>query len=129
MTATFRGTGIITDDLARSLAFYRLLGLQFPDDAEKQPHVEYALPGGMALMWDPVETIHSFEPDWSPGTGNPRFALAFVCASPAEVDEIYARIVGAGHHGHKEPWDAFWGQRYAIVHDPDSNPVDLCAAL
>ncbi len=26
-------------------------------------------------------------------------------------------------------WDAFWGQRYAILHDPDGNGVDLFAPL
>jgi uncharacterized glyoxalase superfamily protein PhnB len=28
-----------------------------------------------------------------------------------------------------EPWDAFWGQRYAVVHDPDGNGVDLFCPL
>jgi hypothetical protein len=27
------------------------------------------------------------------------------------------------------PWHAFWGMPYAIVHDPDGNPVDLFAPL
>ena len=31
--------------------------------------------------------------------------------------------------GHKEPWDAFWGQRYASVKDPDGNQIDLFAPL
>lgn len=31
--------------------------------------------------------------------------------------------------GHKAPWDAFWGQRYAVVVDPDGNLVDLFADL
>jgi uncharacterized glyoxalase superfamily protein PhnB len=29
----------------------------------------------------------------------------------------------------KEPWDAFWGQRYAAVGDPDGNLIDLFAPL
>ena len=29
----------------------------------------------------------------------------------------------------KQPWNAFWGQRYAQVADPDGNLVDLFAAL
>jgi uncharacterized glyoxalase superfamily protein PhnB len=37
--------------------------------------------------------------------------------------------VAAGFHGEKEPWDAFWGQRYAQLHDPDGVPVDLYASL
>ena len=59
----------------------------------------------------------------------PRMGLAFRCASPAEVDATYAEVVAAGHVGLKEPWDAFWGQRYAQLRDPDGNPVDLYAAL
>jgi uncharacterized glyoxalase superfamily protein PhnB len=35
----------------------------------------------------------------------------------------------AGYQRHKEPWDAPWGQRYATLHDPDGNGVDLCAAI
>ncbi len=34
-----------------------------------------------------------------------------------------------GTEGHKEPWDAFWGQRYAQAKDPDGNVVDLFAPL
>ena len=45
------------------------------------------------------------------------------------MDEIYARVTAAGFHGEKEPWDAFWGQRYAQLQDPDGVPVDLFAAL
>ena len=37
--------------------------------------------------------------------------------------------MAAGHRGHLEPFDAFWGQRYATVLDPDGNGVDLYAPL
>ena len=67
-------------------------------------------------------------PEWVGQPGN-LVSLAFECASPAEVDRIYAEIVGAGFEGEKEPWDAFWGQRYATVLDPDRNHVDLFARL
>ena len=56
-------------------------------------------------------------------------SIALECASAAEVDELYARATGAGYHGEKEPWDAFWGQRYAQLEDPDGVPVDLYAPL
>ena len=46
-------------------------------------------------------------------------SLAFECSSQAEVDEIYAHVVGAGFEGEKEPWEAFRGQRYALLGDPD----------
>jgi uncharacterized glyoxalase superfamily protein PhnB len=79
-------------------------------------------------MLDTEETILSFRPDWSRQAGN-QVALALVCGSAREVDELYAQVVGAGFHGEKEPWDAFWGQRYAQLADPDGNPVDLYASL
>lgn len=55
--------------------------------------------------------------------------LAFRCDFPTEVDATYERLAGAGYRGHKAPWDAFWGQRYAVVHDPDGNHVDLFTPL
>lgn len=50
----FDALGIATADLTASLAFYRRLGLEFPEGAEQAPHVEAALPGGIRLMWDVV---------------------------------------------------------------------------
>jgi len=29
----------------------------------------------------------------------------------------------------KEPWDAFWGQRYALVEDPDGAHVSIFCPL
>lgn len=129
MAPTFNFVGMITTDLPAALAFYRRLGLDLPADADTQPHVEYVLPGGLKLSWDTVETIRSFEPDWQQPTGTGRIGLAFQCDSPAEVDKVYANLVAAGHPGHREPFDAFWGQRYATVLDPDGNGVDLYASL
>lgn len=117
--------GIVSSDLDRSRAFYRLLGA---DIAEGDDHVEAAFPSGFRLMLDTEQVIQSFRPEWRRTTGN-QTALAFACASPAEVDEIYQRAVDAGFHGEKEPWDAFWGYRYAQLADPDGVPVDLFAAL
>jgi uncharacterized glyoxalase superfamily protein PhnB len=45
------------------------------------------------------------------------------------VDARYAELTAAGYEGHLKPFDAFWGQRYAVVHDPDGNAVDLYAAV
>ena len=117
--------GIVSSDLGRTRAFYRLLGIEF---GEGDDHVEATMPNGLRLMVDGEHVIRSFNPDWTRATGN-QSALAFACDSPAEMDEIYARVVDAGFHGEKEPWDAFWGHRYAQLSDPDGVPVDLFAAL
>jgi catechol 2,3-dioxygenase-like lactoylglutathione lyase family enzyme len=121
--------GIVVSDLGKSLAFYRRLGLDVPDGAEDQPHVEASLPGGLRVLWDTVETVRSFDPDWEPPSGSPRAGLAFACATAADVDATYESLVGLGYEGHKAPWDAPWGQRYAMIRDPDGNSVDLFAPL
>lgn len=121
--------GLIVQDMKASLDFYRALGLELPAGAEAEDHVELTLPGGLRLAWDTVEVIQNFDPDWEAPTGGPRVGLAFLFDSPEGVDAKYAELVGLGYAGHKEPWDAFWGQRYTVVKDPDGNSVDLFAAL
>lgn len=131
MIARFEAIGVVVRDLARAAAFYGELGLEFPEplDAEGHGHAEAPLPGGLRFMLDTDESIRSFDPGWSPPAGGHRMAVAFRCESPAGVDEAYGRLVQAGGREHKEPWDAFWGMRYAQVEDPDGNMVDLFADL
>ncbi len=129
MTPQLDMIGIVAQDLGASLAFYRLLGLDIPNGVEDESHVEVTLPNGLRLAWDPVSTITSFDSTWAAPTGSPRLALAFLCDSPTEVDATHTRLVASGAHSHLDPWDAFWGQRYATVHDPDGNGIDLFAPL
>jgi uncharacterized glyoxalase superfamily protein PhnB len=119
--------GIVVRDMAESIRFYRLLGVDVPETPD-EGHVQADLPNGVRFMLDSEEVIRSFNSDWSRETGN-QIALAFECASPTAVDETYARATGAGFDGEKEPWDAFWGQRYAQLRDPNGVPVDLYASL
>lgn len=118
---------LVVADMAASLAFYRLLGLDIPADADTAPHVELALPGGLRLAWDTEDTIRSFNPGWVAPKGGSRTSLAFRLPEPAAVDAAYAELIEAGYHGERPPWDAFWGQRFAVVHDPDGVGVDLFA--
>lgn len=128
MTARFDALGVIVADIPRALAFYRRLGLEFPDEAESEQHVEAVLPGGLRFMLDAEDVIRSFEPDWRRHDGS-SIGLAFACESSVDVDAVYAELTGAGYESHKEPWDAFWGMRYAQVRDPDGHVVDLFAPL
>ncbi|MFE2481241.1 VOC family protein [Streptomyces sp. NPDC059389] len=120
--------GLVVSDMAASLAFYRRLGLDLPAGAEDQPHVEAVLPGGLRIGWDTEDVIRSFDPSWTRPVGGDRLGLAFLCGSPHEVDAVYAELTDAGYEGRLEPWDAFWGQRYAVVLDPDGCGVSLFAA-
>jgi uncharacterized glyoxalase superfamily protein PhnB len=119
--------GIAASNLKRSMQFYRLVGLDLPDDPA-EGHVEATMTNGTRLMFDTEEIIHTFLPEWARANGN-QVSLAFQCTSPAEVDAVYERVVAAGFEGEKEPWDASWGQRYALLGDPDGVRVNLYAAL
>lgn len=119
--------GITVADLRRSMQFYRLLGLDLPGDPA-EGHVEVTMANGTRLMFDTEEVVRSFLPDWTRTDGN-QLSLAFECESAADLDAVYARVVAAGFEGEKAPWDAFWGQRYALLGDPDGVRVNLYARL
>jgi uncharacterized glyoxalase superfamily protein PhnB len=121
--------GVVVSDMARSVAFYRRLGLEFPDGAENGQHVEAPLPGGLRYALDTEDVMRSFDPNWRRPRDGHATGGAFRCESPEEVDRLYAELLTAGAAPHKEPWDAFWGQRYAQLEDPDGTVIDLYAPL
>ncbi len=129
MAPELNAIGVVVSDLTAALGFYRRLGLAF-GEIVGGGHVEAALPGGFRLMLDSEDNIATdvgSTREWNAAAG--RIGLAFGCATPAEVDAVFADLVEAGYHGETKPFDAVWGQRYATVHDPDGNGVDLYAPL
>src|SRR5579864_931066 len=125
VTPRLDAVGLVTADMARSLRFYRLLGLDVPDSPD-EGHVNIELPNGFRLMLDSEEEMRKFRPEWTRQSGN-QVALAFQCSGAAAVDELYARMTTAGFQAEQQPWDAFWGQRYAQLRDPDGVGIDLYA--
>ena len=122
--------GIVTQDMAKSLAFYRHIfslpdGLD-SDSLDNEGHVEVTLENGLRFAWDTVAVMQSFEPHY---TFTPKQVGAFLCDNAADVDTKYHDLISKGGKSSKEPWDAFWGQRYALVADPDGNVLDLFAPL
>ncbi len=129
MTPRFDAFGIVVSDMPRALAFYRQLGLEFADGAEREDHVEAQLSGGLRYMLDTESVVKMFDPGWHRPSGGHAVGGAFKCDSPEEVDRVYAELLEAGGSAHKAPWDAFWGQRYAQLEDPDGTVIDLFAPL
>ena len=128
MTPSFSAIGLAVADMATTLAFYRRLGLDLPPELDKEPHAEAVVAGGIRIMFDTHELLRSFDPDFRPPTGEGP-SLAFLCADAAEVDAVHDAMVAAGHRSKLAPWDAEWGQRYAVITDPDGHQVDLFAWL
>jgi uncharacterized glyoxalase superfamily protein PhnB len=108
-------------DVRKSAEFYRKLGIEGPDIWEQDGqahHVEIQ----EGLMLNSRSLTRSYDP--SVGEDSTTI-LIFECDSRQQVDAKFAELVGAGHRAHLEPFDAFWGSRYAVVDDPDGNHVGL----
>jgi uncharacterized glyoxalase superfamily protein PhnB len=130
MALTPDGIGIVVSNIKDSLAFYRLLGFPIAENQDDEDHVECAF-AGHRFMWDTVELMRSFDPEWAfpdPRSGQ-RVTIALRAETPEEVDAIVAQLWSADYCIHKAPWDAFWGQRYAQVCDPDGTHIDIYATL
>jgi catechol 2,3-dioxygenase-like lactoylglutathione lyase family enzyme len=120
---------IVVADIEASIAFYARLGLDLKLDPQYPDHAEGDAAGGLHVMLDTEKVRTPFLPGWTKPTGGPRNLLCFEFPSPADVDAKYAELVEAGYRGVAEPFDAFWGMRYATALDPDGNGIDLYAPL
>jgi predicted enzyme related to lactoylglutathione lyase len=116
---------IVVASMASSLSFYRMLGLPVPDGLEEAEQAQIETPGGASIS---EAMMKGHNPHWIDPVGQ-RVTFACRCDSVAEVDETYAKMAAAGYEGRQEPWDSPWGQRYAMLGDPDGNRVDLFAEL
>jgi uncharacterized glyoxalase superfamily protein PhnB len=119
---------VISKNLKETAKFYSLLGFIFPEFKEDEKHLEAAnVPGQTRLLIDDYNLIKEITgTDPTPATHS---TFALLCGSPDEVNLVAQKVKDAGYTVLKEPWDAFWGQRYAIVQDPDGYMVDLFANL
>ena len=131
MAPTFSVIGIVVADMATSLAFYRQLGLDIPADADDAT----ARRGGAARR-PPARVGHDgHDPlvrrvvDAAVGRPPRRPRVRVRHARPTSTRPTDDAGRRRARTSHLAPWDAFWGQRYAVVLDPDGNHVDLFAPL
>lgn len=120
--------GVGSSDLKKSVEFYKMLGFEFPELEEGEQHVEsITADGSIRLMIDDKDLLEQLLGE-EPKPGNhASFAIAY--ESPREVNQIVRDLMDGGYTIKKEPFDAPWGQRYAMVADPDGYTVDLYAKL
>lgn len=119
--------GISASNMHKTVAFYSLLGFSFPEKIDGQ-HVEAVQNEGSArLMIDSTELMEEIIGEAPVPANTSAFAVEYESASA--VNAAAQAIESGGFTVFKQPWDAFWGQRYAIVEDPDGYRVDLYAAL
>ena len=119
---------VSSSDLKKTLAFYTCLGFEFADLEEGQQHVEPKTSTGSArLMIDSQELMQEIIGEQARPGNHSSFAIRF--EQPDQVNQACEHVVQSGFTVVKEPWDAFWGQRYAIVEDPDGYRFDLYCPL
>ncbi|MGH0032503.1 MAG: VOC family protein [Myxococcota bacterium] len=116
---------VVVDDMEAAVDFYGRLGLEIPTTlpAWQPHHRETGATEGLLLEFDSAEFATRWNAGWP--TEQTGVVLGFRVASRSEVDALYAELTGAGYRGQQEPYDAFWGARYAIVEDPGGNAVGL----
>lgn len=130
---------LVCADPEASIAFYRRLGVEIRD----------------ARVWRTPTGIHhvtaieregadqrigldldstAFAPHWNTGWKGRtdlrgRVVIGFSLPTRQDVDDLYREMVAASYRGLQEPWDAFWGARYAIIEDPDGIAVGLMSPV
>ncbi|WP_217594731.1 VOC family protein [Cohnella sp. GbtcB17] len=123
--AKLKRVAIYVEEMKRALDFYRVLGLSIPDSADESPHVDVEQEG-VVFAFDLVEAVKRIMKDWDSPVGC-RTELAFQLSSRETLDDVYRQLTALGHEGCLEPRDTPWGERYAMVKDPDGNIVSMVA--
>ncbi|HEY6472399.1 MAG TPA: VOC family protein [Acidimicrobiales bacterium] len=118
---------LIVHDVEASRAFYSRLGLDFGEERDPAwaDHHVSAVHGAHAPIdvdLDSTSFVQKWNRGWPGGSG---VVLGFKVDSRQEVDALVAALVNDGVPVQQEPFDAFWGARYAVVSDPDGNGVGI----
>jgi len=109
--------------MARSIRFYRLLGLEVPEKPD-EGHIDTFLPNG--VRWRrrcgaSDRNGHAKLGTSSASRSNAR-TLSWLMRSTHELPRLV-------FPERRIPGNAVWGQRYAQLRDPDGVPIDLYAQL
>ena len=113
---------LIVTDLERAKAFWSALGVE---SVPRHTHAAViAFDSGMNLVLHAPE----FARMWDPAYDGPAAGSTVVdinLPSREAVDDAHARVIAAGFSSSVEPWDTFFGARYAIVRDADGHRIGL----
>lgn len=117
---------LIVSDVDRAKEFWALLGWESTPRHPKAAVLSF--PNGMNLVLHEPE----FAQLWDPAFAGPIVGSTVVdlnMSSREAVDDAHALVVAAGYVSSVEPWDTFFGARYAIVCDGDGHRVGLKSPL
>src|SRR5579864_2436971 len=130
--ARFSQINVVARNLHETLTFYRRLGVEIPDQSiwrtgSGSHHATADIDGGVDLEFDSERLAHAYNAGFAAERG--RVVIGLSLPSREAVDLAWANLIAEGAQGLQPPFDAFWGARYAIVEDPDGNPVGLMSPV
>lgn len=117
--------GLVVKDMSASLEFYRRLGVDLPESADRQRFVMHRMESGVTVFWDTV-FAKTYDPAREEPAGGYRIMLEFFLADNDAVDAKYEEMVGYGYHGRSAPMQTS-GPYASMVDDPDGNMILITA--
>ena len=122
---------LVVRDVQACRAFYARLGVDFEDNHDPlwaDHHVSGEQTDRVPLNLD-LDSM-SFAPKWNRGwPGGSGLVVGFKVDRREEVDELVDTLAADGVPVQQEPYDTFWGARYAVVSDPDGNGVGIMSPV
>jgi len=123
---------LVVKDMEAMATFYGRLGLDLPTATDEwavwAPHHRNSEgETGLHLDLDSPEFAQVWNEGWP--TGRVGAVIGFRLPTRDAVDELYDQLAVDGYTAQQEPYDAFWGARYAVVEDPDGNAVGLMSPV
>jgi catechol 2,3-dioxygenase-like lactoylglutathione lyase family enzyme len=118
---------LVVTDVEASRDFYTRLGLDFGADRDPVWSLHHvSARHGDASPLDVDLDSATFAGKWDAGwPGGAGVVLGFKVDSRQAVDTLVSELAAAGAAVQQEPYDAFWGARYAVVSDPDGVAVGI----
>jgi catechol 2,3-dioxygenase-like lactoylglutathione lyase family enzyme len=132
MAARFSQISLISRDLDAALGFYRRLGIDIPADtvwrtASGAHHAKASTEAGAGFEFESVELARAYNAGFAAERG--RAVIGLSLDSREAVDAAWVDLLEEGVQGLQRPFDAPWGARYAVIEDPDGNPVALSSPV
>ena len=127
--------GLVVQDMGKSLAFYRQLGLAIPAGSEKNTHVEVKMEGGLTFFldsrpdrWDPG-FVRKGQQGYTKASENYGSVLEFYLKTRNAVDAKYDELTSSGYQSRRAPYETPFGMCFAMIDDPDGNTILLSGDL
>jgi predicted lactoylglutathione lyase len=124
MTIRLDMVGLMVEDMAKSVEFYRRLGIEFPEGSESKQNCSVKF-GELTFFINTKELNARWDPVRTDATGGYRVLLEFYLKTREAVDAKYHEMIGYGYASHVEPYVTFFNMYFAMVQDPDGNTILL----